>query len=328
MVTTEVRLPAHLLSGPDPVLLAEAFRVLLNAAVGDGDRTLLVDELSGEDYSVEEVVDAAQTPAFLTDRRIVVARSFSRFNAGDLGPLIAYLGDPAPTTELIVEWGPGRIPKALVDAVLSAGGSEHKTGAPANARGRRDWYDEQFAESAVELDRRARQAVIDQLGEDVGRLSGLLATLASAFGSDSVLGLDEVEPYLGDVGAVPPWELTDAVDQADLTAALGALGRMLDAGGRHPLQLMATLHGHFERMLRLDGCNVADDKAAAIILGMKGSTFPAKKALTQGRRLGSEGVRRAIELLADADLDLRGRTGLEGRYVLEVLVGRLALLRR
>ena len=60
---------------------------------------------------------------------------------------------------------------------------------------------------------------------------------------------------------------------------------------------------------------------------MTGSTFPAKKALGQTRKLGSEGVTRAISLLAAADLDLRGQSGLESRAVVEVLVARLARLR-
>ena len=46
------------------------------------------------------------------------------------------------------------------------------------------------------------------------------------------------------------------------------------------------------------------------MLGMKGSTFPAKKALDQGRRLGGdEGRRRRSQLLAQADVDLRGAQG-------------------
>ena len=101
---------------------------------------------------------------------------------------------------------------------------------------------------------------------------------------------------------------------------------MFDGGARHPLQVMASLHGHYERMLRLDGAPVSGEKEAAALLGMKGSTFPAKKALAQTRRLGSDGVARAISLLSSADLDLRGNSGLEGRAVVEVLVARLARL--
>ena len=160
----------------------------------------------------------------------------------------------------------------------------------------------------------------------MGRLGGLLATLESAFGPGVKLGVDDVAPFLGDAGSVPVWDLTDAVDRGDIGGSLGVLARMLDAGGMHPLQVMAVLHRHFERMLMLDGSGVRDDKAAAALLGMKGSTFPAKKALTQTRRLGSEPIRSAIGLLARADLDLKGNSALEARTVVEILTARLAQL--
>ena len=44
----------------------------------------------------------------------------------------------------------------------------------------------------------------------------------------------------------------------------------------------------------------------ADVLGIKPG-YPARKALGQYRRLGGSGVQRAIDLLATADLDLRGR---------------------
>ncbi|MCU0272805.1 MAG: hypothetical protein MUE34_06205, partial [Acidimicrobiales bacterium] len=58
------------------------------------------------------------------------------------------------------------------------------------------------------------------------------------------------------------------------------------------------------------------------------STFPAKKALTTARKLGSEKIARAITLLAGADLDLRGVRAWPDELVLEVLVARLAALSR
>ena len=63
-------------------------------------------------------------------------------------------------------------------------------------------------------------------------------------------------------------------------------------------------------------------------MGIKGSTFPARKALRQVRRLGSKKVARSIELLAQADLDLRCATAMPPESVLEVLVARLTQLNR
>ena len=52
----------HLLRGDDEVLLGEATTDLVHRLVGDGDRSLVVTELDGDDYAVTAVVDAAQTP--------------------------------------------------------------------------------------------------------------------------------------------------------------------------------------------------------------------------------------------------------------------------
>ncbi|MCY4036211.1 MAG: hypothetical protein OXF64_01995, partial [bacterium] len=110
--------------------------------------------------------------------------------------------------------------------------------------------------------------------------------------------------------------------------ALDKLRRMLHAGGRNEMQVFAALCSHHSRLLRLDGADAADEKQAAALLGMKGSTFPARKALRQARKLGSKRIARSIELLAQADLDLRGATGASPEAVLEVLVARLTQLNR
>ncbi len=113
---------------------------------------------------------------------------------------------------------------------------------------------------------------------------------------------------------MPPWDLTDAIDSGDVAAAVTNLQRLLGGGERHPLQVMVTLVTHVERMVRLDGAGVRTDAEAAQLLGMKGSTFPAKKALAQSGRLGSARLARALALVAAADVDVRGahRPGRDG----------------
>ena len=72
--------------------------------------------------------------------------------------------------------------------------------------------------------------------------------------------------------------------------------------------------------------------AASKRAAMRGSTFPAKKALDQSRRLGHDGVVQAFTLLAQADRDLRGERAypreIADELVMEMLVARLANLSR
>jgi DNA polymerase-3 subunit delta len=78
-------------------------------------------------------------------------------------------------------------------------------------------------------------------------------------------------------------------------------------------------------LLKLDGAEARDEASAAAAMGIKPG-FPARKALDQYRRLGGGGVVRAIGLLAQADLDLRGAKDWPDSLVMEVLVARLTKL--
>jgi DNA polymerase III subunit delta len=326
--------PVYLVRGDDEVILRDAARELIHRLLGDVDAGLAVDEIGrdrfqptdGSEPSIAPLIQAAQTPPFLTDRRVVVGRDLEVFTrAEQVAPLVAYLDDPLPTTSLVLVWAQGRVPRSLTDAVKAAGG-EHVDSSP--GRKVATWVDDQLRVAGLQLDRAGTDRLLGWLGDDPQRLVGLIGTLVGAFGEGARLGIDDIEPFLGEGGGVPPWELTDALDRGDIATALAKLGRMLDGGGRHPLVVMATLHGHYARMLQLDGAPVVGEGDAAQLLGLRGSTFPARKALQQARRLGHDRIVDAMSLLAAADLDLRGAKAWPENLVLEVLVARLARLAR
>lgn len=325
----------HLLTGDEESILRSAVGSLVQQLVGDGDRTLMVDEFSGDEYTLGAVADAALTLPFLTDTRVVVARGVgipkpdgkARFTADDLAPLIAYLSDPLDTTELVIEWGSARQAKALSEALKAAKASIVSTSPPSRARDRAAWVADEAVKAGVRLKSPAIDRLVTHLGENVSSLDGILRTLASTYGEGSTLGPEQVEPFLGDAGGVPPWDLTDAIDGGRTSTALDLLGRMLGAGERHPLQVMAILQGHYGKLATLDGLNLRSEADAAAALGIKPG-FPAKKALDLSRRLGSTSVRKAIDLLAGADLDLRGGRDLDSNVIMEILVARLSRLAR
>jgi len=315
----------YLITGDDESLLLSAIGDLVRDLVGDGDRSLMVDDFDGEEYELRSVVDAAQTAPFLTEKRVVVARGIGRFVVADVAPLLAYLADPLPSTDLVLVGGGGRLPKALLDALKQAKANVIETAPPTKARERTGWFEEQISEAGLRLDAPAVQLLAGWLGEDAGRLQGVLDTLLSTFGGETMLRSSDIEPFLGEAGGIPPWDLTDAIDSGNTTKSLRALHRMIGAGDRHPLQVMSILHGHYVKLLALDGSGARDEVSAAAAMGIKPG-FPAKKALDQYRRMGAGAVNRAIGLLAQADLDLRGAKEWPDELVMEVLVARLSRL--
>jgi len=325
-------IPITLLRGDDEVVLRDAVRLLVDELVGTEDRALVVEEIdvgeSPDDGAdpLLALVDAAQTPPFLTEFRVVLGRVTDKREKAELVlPLVEYLVDPLPSTLLVLEWQGGKVPKSLLEAVTRVGGALVDT-----SPGRKvsEWVAEHLSEADLKVDQEGRSRLVTWVGDEPSRLLGLIDLLRSTYGTGVKITAEEIEPFLGDDGGVPPWDLTDAIDRADRATALDLLQRMIGQGDRHPFQVLGTLHSHYARMLRLDGADVTGEKEAAELLGMKGSTFPAKKAMGQARRLGHDRVVRAIDLLAQADLDLRGGKLWPNHLVLEVLVARLATMSR
>jgi DNA polymerase-3 subunit delta len=320
---------AWLVTGEDPGLVGAAAAELVNELVGGAERSLALEDFSAEELDVAPVAAACQTPPFLADRRVVVLREAGRFNVDQLQPLLSYLAEPLPTTKLVVVGGGGTMPAKFVNAFKGLPGTA-VVSTDVTGREVHSWVNERIARAPVKLAPGAAATVEEHLGEDLSRLGSLLATLEAAYGTGATVGEEELEPYLGQPGSVPPWDLTDAIDKAETELALKVLHRLLEAGDRHPLVVLAILHRHFGNILRVQSPAITSEAAAAEALGIaRGrSTFPARKALDAARRLGPRGSGDAIIALADAELTLKGKLDWQPEVVLEILVARLCRISR
>jgi DNA polymerase-3 subunit delta len=274
------------------------------------------------------VTNALSSPPFMTACRVVVVREIGNLSADQSKWLAGWIGDPLDGVHLVLAAGGGRTPVALDKAVKAHG---EVTGPATESTA--DVLKHQLADAHVKLAPDAAARVAEHLGEDAGRVPELVDLWHSAYGDDAVLDLGDIDQYLGDLGTAGPFELTNAIDRGDVPRALEVLHRMLSATSAaqpkplHPMQIMGSLSGHYRRLLRLDDPDIVTKEQAADALGMKspgGARFP----LEASKRLGTDGLREAMRLLANAELDLRGASGLDERTVTEVLIARLAALSR
>jgi DNA polymerase III subunit delta len=320
---------AWLVTGEDASLVTEVVGNLVSELVGKAERSLVLEDFSGEELELGAVVDACQTPPFLADRRVVVVRDAGRFTSDQLQPLLSYLERPLATTRLIVAGGGGQLPLKFVNAFKKLPAAT-VVSADIGSKEAHGWLTDRLAHAPVKLAPAAASAVESHLGEDLNRLSALLSTLETAYGRGARIGPDELAPYLGQPGSVPPWDMTDAIDRGNTDLSLQLLHRLTEAGARHPLVVLSILQRHFGNILRVQSPSIASEAQAAEALGItKGrSTFPARKALDAARRLGARGAGDAIIALADAELAIKGKLDWEPELVLEVLVARLCRLSR
>lgn len=350
----------HLVTGDDEILRARAVDKLIVEMLGNDDRSLALEDFSlpadrapsagdlgagsgggppeGESVSASErrtqmissAAYAAATPPFGTVRRVVVIRNLGTLSATDAEPLTAYLANPLDTTALILVSGGGRLTAGLLKAAKAAGAAEVQA-----EDGKVPEVLRQIAkEAGVKFSTEALAAIAGHLGEDVGRVPELVELLRSAYGDKNTLGLAEVLPYLGSQGTIPIYELANAIDSGDHSRAIEILHRLLTATSSrsakavHPVAILTILHNHYSKLLRLDDPEIRTSADAVAALGGKVKEYPAKKSWSQARVLGTDGLRSSYQLLAQADLDLKGASGLAPEAVVEVLVARLAGIAR
>jgi hypothetical protein len=117
------------------------------------------------------------------------------------------------------------LPKALKEAIEVAGGITLKTSA---GRGKEAgiWLRDQLGASRLDFDRAAVVALEDLIGDDSGRVVGIVRTLEGALGEGSTVTADDIATYGGsEKGGTVPWALDDAIDKGDVAEALGVLQR-------------------------------------------------------------------------------------------------------
>jgi DNA polymerase-3 subunit delta len=320
--------------GTDATMVYDAVHNVIAEAVGDLDPSFALEDFTAKDVTnagvesvISRVMGALNTPAFLVDHRVVVVRDAQLFLADEVDQLLDWIGSPTPLTTLVlavVGTKSNKLVKAASDVIEVNVGSRSAE--------RISFVIEKMAEYHVSVDRVACQQVADQVGDDVARVDALARTLQSIYGT-APLNFSHIEPYLGDAGDVPEWDLTDAIDAGDATKAIVVARRMLDSKARAGLQIVNILQRHYLRMARLEGSGVRGDEEAAALLGI--NKYPAGKSLRVSERLGPERISTAVHWITQADLNLKGGASYGGKdldtdldvtdlTVVEVLVARLA----
>jgi DNA polymerase III subunit delta len=337
--------------GDDPALRDREVQRVIDDLLGDDDRSFALDDHSiagrrragssaseddtgGDGESLElpvfsAITTALQSPPFMTNCRVVVVRDIGNLSKDQTQWFVDYLASPLDSSRLVLVAGGGKTPAALEKAMKAAkvdivGPSSEKTD---------EVLQSEVRDAGITLSADATRHITERLGEDAGRVPELVELLRSTYGDGTALDAEQVDAYIGELGTAGRFDLANAIDRGDVGSALEVLHRMLTATSArqdkpvHPLVVMAMLVSHYQRFMRLDDPSIVTKEQAAEVLGMRsagGARFP----LDAARRLGSDGLREAMGLLAEAEIDLRGNAGADERTVIEILVARLAHLSR
>ncbi len=301
---------AYLICGDDHGRITER-RTRLRAMAEQESGIGGVELFEGDAGTPDAVAAALTAMTFALGRRFVIVDGVERWKDTDVDMVADAMKavDPATLTVAFFgrEEGRWKVPAALRKAVEAAGGqvAEEVT---VKARDLPRWLVARAQELGVELDQQAARALIAHVGDRQQRLQRELEKLALEHGPGAQLGIEEVDASSASSAERKTWTLADALVAGDERTATRALLELRQQGERVP----GLLYGMVRRLR--DAHTIAEalaagQPAAQVKKSLRMPSFAADRLVADVAKRDVESFRRALELMADLELESRGGGG-------------------
>lgn len=294
--------PVYLIYGSEELLLERAARRLRDRLAAVADLDFNMETFDGGAASADEIINAANTMPFMSERRLVIVRNVEKVDASGLEALAAYSRDPAPYTCLVLIATKIAKNSKLYRAVAATGVAFEYV-APKRS---------EYAAEVVKLLRERgkqistadAQSVVDLVGRDLRRLDVEADKVTAYVGDHAHVTPADVTAVVTAGAAASVFELTDAVGDRQTRRALEILRRLLE-GGESALGVHAMLVRHMRSLVgarALAARGMSPDSMAPEI-GM--APWLARAAVRQASRYEPIDLARALASLADAEEQMK-----------------------
>src|SRR5919201_3208774 len=283
----------------------------------------------GPGTSVEEVRGGALpdgfamglvTPSLFGGGRVVVVRDADALDQPARDALVALAADPSPTTAVVLRaGGTGRQPRFFKELQRHAATVVVARLRPAE---RASWLRAEVRRLGRKADEATIAALLDTVGQDLRELAGAVAKLHVAVPPPAPLTAAHVAEFLSQTADRGVFELTDAVFAGNAATALGHLDSLLGQG-EDVLGLLAMLARQLRLLLRVSDHPGESAGQVAQLIGGGTRDWQVERARRQAPRFRPEDLRRGLDLIAQADADVRNGT-LPNRLLIELVITRLS----
>ena len=312
--------PLYLLLGPERYLRRVAAQEITEAALS----ATLIREFNEASFSllsdaVQSAIAAAEQLPMMSERRVVRVRDFARLREADEEVLIAYLGNPSPSTVMIFSADDldkrKKSTKALLDACTVVDFS------PLKDSEAKAWAKTYLKSVKTAADDQVLSEIINLVGTDVQTLANEIDKLASAAVDTGRITMELVDELIGRTRELSNFELGDHLLANNRKRALETLHRLLDDGAE-PVMLIGLIAGNYHR-LALGKHLLARGGREEVFRNMSMPSFKRESYISTLQRSDAKKIARGIQLTAAADLAIKTSQATP-RLQLEMLVCELA----
>ena len=232
--------PVYLIYGTEDLRLAAAL-VRLKQRVGRvADLSFNFESFEGESANVDDVIAAANTFPFASERRLVVVNNVDRMPKTAWDELATYAANPAMTSVLVLTATKFARNLKLYKAVDRLGGTAEyaapkKSEYPGEVRAL-------FADRGKKISIEAAGMLVSAVGTDLRRLRAEVDKAVAFVGAKVEITPDDISQVASTTAQSSVFELLEAFSSRDLRRSLSVLDRLLADG--------ESVHGVYAMALR------------------------------------------------------------------------------
>ncbi len=281
----------------------------------------------GGECSVQDIVSAISQNYMFSPAALITLRDPSELSAEEAEALLSALNSYTGDNCLVLANFSGTVDSKL-KAFFSGKGS--LIDCSLNSKGgKSSFLGDEVHQSGLHFSPDAFRRLAETLGEDVAQAIPTLELLKASLGEGATVDTQTLEMYLPMPGDVAPWDFTDAVEAGKVGQALDMLWRLMRAGKKHPLVVLAILQRRFIELAVVSGTNIHDTEQALARLRARDNKFNKppfviRKMIASARALGPARLAQAFVWMSQADRQIKGEGGLSPELAIELLVARLA----
>ena len=318
--TTPEIYPVYFLYGPEDYLIEEEIQKLLNQTLSQKERGFNFHLFNGEEHSIQEIVQTAQTLPMFSQYRFVLISEADHMDELKVEVLMEYIKNPSPTTFLVLHGqtvGPLKKHRKEIEKVGKVTEYSRLKG-----RGLVSWMKNRMKEKGKTLSEEAANYLVEVVGDHLHDLENALEKVFLSVGEKRTIELSDMEEITTEVKISTVFDLTDAIGRQNLEKALGILEKAMESkaivfrkeeegskfGDPIPF-LLSMMAKQYWSMLVIKQMSSHHRDAGELAKELGTSLWNIKKLMDQGKHFPEASLQEGILKCHQTDLAIKRSRG-------------------
>ncbi len=313
MVGGKAVAPVYLFAGKEDFLIAQEVYRLKAAVLQDGPTDMNYHRFSAKDTDIHDILSIAQTLPLLSEKRLVLVDDIDTLKSKGQRALLDYLGDPSPSTCLILIAGQGKLRKGSTLFKEAEKRGYLRIFNRLSIGRLTGWIRKEVKEEGKDIAGEAITRLISITGNNLRYMSSELQKVIIYVGKRDRIEVADIERVGADVREDTVFDLTSSIGMKDLDAALRTINRL---SSEPPLMVLGAISRKF-RILWKTKIMLRSGKDSRYISQALG-LFPSqvRDYIAHSKRFTEDNLTEIFRNLRRADMELKS-SNLSKRLILE-----------